>query len=243
MALHSYREVQQRLNDLGFDAGPADGDFGTRSRKALTKFQTAAGLDPDGRYGPASEAALFADGAPRARAPVDRDDSYVAPIGHNSQNRWPLQSECTDFYGPPGSPRATAGVCRLPFPFRIDWERTQTTSTFRCHDLVADAFTAVFHEVAGHYGADGMRDLGLDLFGGCYANRPMRGGSRPSMHAYGIAVDLDPDRNALRMNHTQAAFAASDYNPFWTIVESHGLVSLGRARDFDWMHFQAARLG
>ena len=32
------------------------------------------------------------------------------------------------------------------------------------------------------------------------------------------------------------------YEPFWRIVEGEGLLSLGRTRNFDWMHFQAARL-
>lgn len=44
------------------------------------------------------------------------------------------------------------------------------------------------------------------------------------------------------MNHREASFARPEYEPFWAIVEEEGLVSLGRTRDFDWMHFQAARL-
>lgn len=241
--MHNAREVQTRLNELGFDAGPVDGDFGPRSVKALMKFQRATRLAPDGDYGELSDAALFDEFAPRATAPVGRDEPFAAPIAHNSQNRWPLQSECAAFFGEPGGPRATAGTCRLPFPFRLDWERSKTLTSFRCHELVADAFTAVFAEAASAYGAEAMRDLGLDLFGGCFNPRRMRGGSAWSMHAWGIAVDLDPDRNALRMNHTTAVFARFDYAAFWDIVEAHGLVSLGRARDFDWMHLQAARLG
>lgn len=43
--------VQARLTNLGFDAGPADGDWGKRSARALRAFQRANGLeekdDPD----------------------------------------------------------------------------------------------------------------------------------------------------------------------------------------------------
>jgi len=55
-------------------------------------------------------------------------------------------------------------------------------------------------------------------------------------------VDLDPGRNQLKWGRDRAVFARPEYEPFWQIVESEGLVSLGRAKNFDWMHFQAARL-
>ena len=87
-----------------------------------------------------------------------------------------------------------------------------------------------------------MKELGLDLVGGCFNNRPMLGGSKPSMHAYGIAWDLDPERNQLKWDHKLAVFATPKYEKFWAIVEQYGATSLGRERDFDWMHFQFARL-
>jgi len=70
----------------------------------------------------------------------------------------------------------------------------------------------------------------------------MRGGSSWSMHSWGTAVDLDPDRNRLRWNSSKAFLARSEYKPFWEIVESEGWTSLGRERNFDWMHFQSAHL-
>ena len=33
-----------------------------------------------------------------------------------------------------------------------------------------------------------------------------------------------------------------EYAAFWQFVEAEGAVSLGRARDYDWMHFQFATL-
>ena len=41
-------ELQDLLNRLGFDAGPADGVIGSRTRTAITAFQQAAGLPADG---------------------------------------------------------------------------------------------------------------------------------------------------------------------------------------------------
>ena len=42
------RRVQERLTAAGFDAGPADGVMGGRTRAALREFQRARGLDPTG---------------------------------------------------------------------------------------------------------------------------------------------------------------------------------------------------
>ena len=42
------RRVQERLTAAGFDAGPADGEMGERTRAALREFQRARGLDPTG---------------------------------------------------------------------------------------------------------------------------------------------------------------------------------------------------
>jgi len=71
----------------------------------------------------------------------------------------------------------------------------------------------------------------------------MRGSSTKwSIHSWGAAIDLDPNKNALKMTDKEATFAKPDYRDFWKIVESEGWVSLGRARNYDWMHFQAANL-
>ncbi|WP_347138974.1 hypothetical protein [Paracoccus sp. SSK6] len=51
-------------------------------------------------------------------------------------------------------------------------------------------------------------------------------------------MDLDPERNQLRWGRSRASFAKPDYDAFWSIVEGHGGTSLGRKRDYDWMHFQ-----
>ncbi len=42
------RQLQQSLNDNGFDAGKVDGVFGPSTRAALRQFQSKAGLQPTG---------------------------------------------------------------------------------------------------------------------------------------------------------------------------------------------------
>src|SRR5262245_50872525 len=42
-------QLQQALNDNGFDAGEVDGVFGAKTSAALKQFQSKAGLQPTGR--------------------------------------------------------------------------------------------------------------------------------------------------------------------------------------------------
>ena len=42
-------QLQQALNDNGFDAGTVDGVFGAQTIAAVKRFQTKAGLQPTGR--------------------------------------------------------------------------------------------------------------------------------------------------------------------------------------------------
>lgn len=51
-------ELQQRLNQLGFDAGPEDGIYGPISRAAVEDFQANVGMEIDGIVGPRTVAVL-----------------------------------------------------------------------------------------------------------------------------------------------------------------------------------------
>ena len=46
------REIQKALKAAGFDPGPIDGHLGQKTRTAIRDFQTAQGLEPDGKVGP-----------------------------------------------------------------------------------------------------------------------------------------------------------------------------------------------
>lgn len=52
------RNLQSRLNALGYNCGAVDGIFGNRTRDAIRAFQRSAGLDDDGIAGPLTFAAL-----------------------------------------------------------------------------------------------------------------------------------------------------------------------------------------
>jgi hypothetical protein len=204
----------------------------------------AAGHEPghvDGFWGHNSANAFDAWSDAKAGRPVLVLDR-TAPAPNPGGTQWPVQRDMEAFYGPAGGPRCTAGVVHFPFAHRLAWNLSQDVATFRCHERIAPAFQSVFDQAAKHYGEARYRELRLDLFGGCFNNRNMRGGSAKSTHAYGAAIDLDPERNQLKWGRDKASFARPEYEPFWRIVESQGLVALGRVRNFDWMHFQGARL-
>lgn len=43
-----YKQLQQKLNNLGFDAGPVNGEFGEKTQAALAQYQLAMMLPASG---------------------------------------------------------------------------------------------------------------------------------------------------------------------------------------------------
>ncbi len=56
--VRSVRDAQQRLAELGYDPGPADGVAGAQTAAALRAFQSARGLLPTGRMDSPTREAL-----------------------------------------------------------------------------------------------------------------------------------------------------------------------------------------
>lgn len=157
-------------------------------------------------------------------------------------NKWPKQdydSMCS-FFGDVGE-NQTRLV--LPYKLKLAWDPASVVTRLTCNNKVSESLYTIFEKTLKTYGEKEIKRLRLDIFGGCLNVRKMRGSStRWSIHSWGAAIDLDPDRNALKMTNKNASFAKPEYRDFWKIVESEGWVSLGRARNYDWMHFQAALL-
>jgi hypothetical protein len=152
---------------------------------------------------------------------------------------WPKQSECTRYYGKVGT---NQDQCILPFPMVIAWSPKQKIQKFSCHKLVKAPLERIFQRTLDYYGYEKIKELRLHYWGGCLNVRKMRGGSSWSMHSWGIAVDLDPDNNQLRWGRDRATFARPAYNKFWEFVYDEGAISLGKERNYDFMHFQFSRL-
>lgn len=144
-------------------------------------------------------------------------------------------------YGQPGN-ADNFTIIPLPYPMRIAWDNKVRVQKMQCHELAAEPFTKVFNQLLTHYGLPELQRLGIDLFGGCVNVRTMRGSkTRWSRHAFGIAIDLDPARNGLRVKKPVAQFSKPEYKPMIDIFYQNGFVSYGIEKDFDWMHFELAK--
>ena len=141
-------------------------------------------------------------------------------------------------YGQPGDSNLIS--LTLPYPMRIAWDKAHTVSKIQCHKLIAPNLKAVFDDILAKYTLPKMQELGIDLFGGCYNFRKKRGGSDWSRHAWGIAIDLDPDRNGLKTKWPNAQFAKPEYKDMVDIFYKHGFVNQGKELGFDAMHFEIA---
>lgn len=78
----------------------------------------------------------------------------------------------------------------LPFSMTLSWDRSQTVNAITCHKLLASVFTGVFDRIQ----SSGLQSK-ITSFGGCFSFRPQRTGTKLSTHAWGIAIDLNPETN------------------------------------------------
>jgi hypothetical protein len=144
-------------------------------------------------------------------------------------------------YGKPtedGSPYLVK--IKLPYPMVLAWDKSVQVTSMRCHKLVADNLTEIFEDILKEYGLPKIQQLGINIFGGCFNYRKMRGGNDWSRHSWGVAIDLDPERNLLKETSKTARFARPEYKPMIDIFYKHGFLSLGREKNYDWMHFEIA---
>jgi len=65
------RNLQQRLKDLGYLTGTADGDYGSKTERAVLAFQQQAGLPATGKATAETQEVLFSSNAPFAPAPTN----------------------------------------------------------------------------------------------------------------------------------------------------------------------------
>jgi hypothetical protein len=147
-------------------------------------------------------------------------------------------TQATQKYGVPSKNPNYLTTLNLPYPMRLSWDKNVKVNKIQCHKLVADKLGKIFTELLEVYGYEKIVELGIDLFGGCFNFRAMRGGSEYSRHSWGIAIDIDPERNQLKETSKTARFARAEYKQMIDIFYKHGFISLGREKNYDWMHFE-----
>lgn len=229
--------AQSRLTAHGFPCGPIDGVIGSGTAAALRAFQATRAIPITGKADDATVAALR---APSSRLPGDEPRPAGEPqAAQPPRPVWPTQAGVADFYGEVG---ASQSSLTLPYPMRLAWAKDSIVTKITLHRRVVESAGRAFEAIASAYAPAQRVALGIDLFGGSLNVRRMRGGSAYSMHSWGIAIDFDSERNQLKWGRDRARLAQPDAEAFWQAWEAEGWVSLGRARNYDWMHVQAARL-
>lgn len=231
--------IQVLAREAKIDTGVVDGFMGPQTRYAIEVYE--ARLKNNGKPVPTVENWRGDAKAPQAMPtrplpPPITSSKVNAPA---AKPNWPKQSAMTAFYGGLGTNQTTLV---LPYVQRLAWDMTSQVHQVSCHFKVRENLDRIFVRTLDHYGIDAIRELRLDRFGGCLNVRKMRGGSAWSMHSWGCAWDMDPDRNQLKFHRAQATLDNPEYDPFWRFVYDEGAIGLGRERDYDWMHFQFARL-
>lgn len=140
-------------------------------------------------------------------------------------------------YGEPGDIDNLTSIT-LPYPMRIAWDLSKSVNKITCHKLIAANLRAVFDDLLAHYGLPELQRFGIDLFGGCYNFRKMRGGNRWSRHSWAIAIDLSPAKNGLKTKKPAAQFSKPEYKPMIEIFYKHGFIGYGPEKNYDWMHWE-----
>lgn len=211
----------------------ADGKLGPQTLAALAKrlgcvltwtdCQRALGVTPDGIFGLKS-----------LRAACERLGAEVPPA-------WPPQALVRTGASAFGRAGDESNLVSFIPPYTLYFEG-RAVKTISVHRLIAEHVRKALEEVLAAYGPAEIRRLGLDQYSGCYNYRATASGKTLSMHAWGIALDFAADKNAYSTHAPKASLSHADCRKWWEIWESHGAVSLGREKDYDWMHLQFARL-
>ena len=182
----------------------------------IKSMQRRIGVADDGFWGPKSIAACQAH--LRKLMPA--------------KNPWPAtnQDSLTKFYGPAGDESQLTPLDVAGLGIKYDGKPVKL---IRCHKKVADSLKRILTALS-----KGPHKAVLEQYAGCFNNRNMRGGTLPSLHARGAAVDFDPDSNG---NHT--SWPARATMPLEVIEEfaKEGWLAAGAFWGRDAMHFQATQ--
>jgi hypothetical protein len=159
---------------------------------------------------------------------------------------WPHQSNVDAFYGDPrgsnGGPSPkweSKNLVRIATPWKLvtGWDG-QTVSKIRVHHKCAPSLLKVFGTIwhAANQDQAKINEWGMNLYGGGYNFRLMRGSTRLSMHSWGCAVDFDPARNGFG----DATPNFANYPAVLDAFAAEGWTWGGKWMKSDGMHWQAA---
>lgn len=221
-------------------------------KNTVKRIQTAVGTTTDGVFGNITLAAVAAKlGVEANLREVQRRVGAVVDGMFGSETArkvlaavgggWPSQAEVRSGKSIFGKAGDESNLVSITPPYQLYYEGNPVR-TIRVHKLIANSVLDALEEVLLYYGEKRIHELGLDDYSGAYNYRATVSGKSVSMHAWGIAIDFAAERNQYEMKKPVASLSRHECQKWWEIWEAHGAVSLGRARNYDWMHLQFATL-
>lgn len=147
-----------------------------------------------------------------AKAVLPEPQAEVKPSAIDQKARWPkdnfqaLQEAfgriTADDYNEKGVLNAHwesshLRLLELPYPMRLSWDKNVIVRNIMCNEAVYSSLATILDGIWNLYGKNLARvqEARMDLYGGCYNFRPRRGLNTLSLHAWGAAIDLDPENN------------------------------------------------
>lgn len=215
--------------------------FSSDTKQCIKDIQKNVGSDADGIYGPNTANAILKKLQAQANPLIQK---YIDKPVHITKMEYktsllPQSSirKGNTKFGKAGNESVLVSV-KVPdnYPLKYDGQKVKA---IRIHNLVADRLEAILKDVINHYGEDIEKVApGICIYDGSYNFRNTRGGSSQSIHSWGLAIDFDAGNNSLSWGRDRARLAEPIYEPFWKIAEAHGMASLGKRDNRDWMHGQ-----
>jgi hypothetical protein len=122
------------------------------------------------------------------------------------------------FYGDPRGPHGvnntwfSKNVSRVTPPYKMSYAK-KPIKTISFHKKCAEALSAALDEIWESCDKDPKKvaKYGLEKFGGSFNYRLIRGSSALSNHAFAIAIDINPDGNALKTKGSMPKFAVDAF--------------------------------
>jgi hypothetical protein len=182
----------------------------------IKKMQERIGVEPDGFWGRKSIAAC------------EKHLRDLMP----KKNPWPAsdQASLRAFYGDPDDNKVIVSV-EAPVWLRL-YDGDKQVTKISCHDRVASSLLRAL------YAAYDVAPNFTKRYFGCHVDRNMRGGTKPSLHAYGAAIDLSATTNG---NKDSWPIKGDMPLEVMECFAKESWIAAGAFWGRDAMHFQATR--
>lgn len=129
-----------------------------------------------------------------------------------------------------------------PWRMVLAWDTDTPVRSFRVHQACSQSLYRILSAIWTRYSEDqtAIEADGLHLFGGAYNYRPKRGSNSLSCHAYGAAIDINPDAGAFQQVKPKNAQPVVPQVVYDCFIAEGWVSGQDWTKPYDPMHFQAA---